>query len=181
MALPTLVVQRTSSQTFSASAKTAVSWSTASTNSGPSSWWASGSPTDIVMPYAGPYLVSLVACWDEVDLGDRHLWLSEGTDVTDDTKRRAQDSYTSTDASEAGIFSRLSQTIVVPTAGTTYQVGVSYTGGANFLELQFAHPPAQASFTYLGGVQAYADSVAEGVIAAYPPMARVGALCQPIG
>jgi len=61
-----LVVRTTTSAAINDSADTAVIFTAATRNTGPASWWSAVTPTNIVMPYAGPYFVSLHLTWDTV-------------------------------------------------------------------------------------------------------------------
>ena len=63
--LPTLVLARTTTLSISDNTHTAVTFDSQVRNTGPSSWWSAGTPTQIVMPYAGPYLMTASATFSE--------------------------------------------------------------------------------------------------------------------
>ncbi len=63
MSNPTLLLHRTTNQTINQSTDTAISWSSAIKNTGPSSWWAVGTPTQIVLPWAGLYRFDIKVFW----------------------------------------------------------------------------------------------------------------------
>ncbi len=153
MPIPTLILDRAANQTpVTVSTKTPVSWDALAFNNGPTSWWDSGTPQNIVMPWIGPYFVNLTVCWDEVTTGIRSCFVCSGTDVTDDASRvlsKARMASAGTGL-ESTVWSKCGGVVMVPQENSIYCAGAHYTGSTNFLETQFAHGAAALSIMYLG-------------------------------
>lgn len=77
-----LVLRQTSAQTAIANqTDTAIVWNSAEYNSGPASWWSAGAPTQIVTPWAGPYLFSCQVRFNESATGRRCMHLNRTTTI----------------------------------------------------------------------------------------------------
>lgn len=152
--VPTLVVVRTTTQSIATSSDTAVSWSSALKNTGPSSWWSSGAATQIVMPWAGLYQVSFCVTWASNATGSRAAHLNRTTTISA-ANLRMGDARSSNVNLEDGRTVNCSQILYEATAGTAYVLAAFQSSGGNLniddMQASNGYPgKAFASFVYLG-------------------------------
>jgi len=151
MGMPCLLLTYTTfSFSVTSGIETAIPWTTVDYNSGPESWWDSGTPSQIVMPWVGPYLFTANVYWDEVAGGLRSAYLVKGTDVTDINTRVANQSHIAATNTESYLNNKVTQVIQTTQENEVYTVGVHSSGTVGALEAQWDHPAACASFVYLG-------------------------------
>lgn len=150
---PTLLLHRTTTQSINSGSDTAVSWSSAIRNTGPSTWWESAAPTNIVIPFTGLYQVNYFNGWAAPNNGPRsaHLHKGGGTiSAGNFVMGHAITATTSTEPSESVEFNGVAQF----TAGDTYKLAVyqSNSGAtAATLDHNFTSTPmASFAMTYLG-------------------------------
>lgn len=150
---PTLLLHRTTTQSINSGADTAVSWSSAIRNTGPSTWWESAAPTNIVIPFTGLYQVNYFNGWAAPNNGPRsaHLHKGGGTiSAGNFVMGHAITATTSTEPSESVEFNGVAQF----TAGDTYKLAAyqSNSGAtAATLDHNFSSTPmASFAMTYLG-------------------------------
>lgn len=152
--VPALLLQRTTTQAIATSTDTAISWSSATKNTGPTSWWSSGSATQIVMPWAGLYQVSVGVNWASNATGIRVVHLNETTSIAVANMRGGCSIAGST--AEAGRSQTFTQTIYVATAGTVFVVPVwQSSGGSLNIDDAFTNsgiPLASCGVVYLGNI-----------------------------
>lgn len=143
----TLILHKTSTGNIPTNTSTAILWSSAPVNTGPSGWWTSGS--DVVVPWAGPYLVTLEVLYDENATGRRCVYLQRGAGSISAPNFVAGSCRAGTSADEDGIMAKF--TGVLSLAADTYQVAAYQNSGVTLaLEAEFASPICYASFSYLG-------------------------------
>ncbi|MFD4474689.1 right-handed parallel beta-helix repeat-containing protein [Streptomyces sp. NPDC058471] len=149
---PTLVVRRVTTQSVTSATDTAVAWSSALKNTGPTTWWASGAANNIVLPWAGLYHVTAYLTWASNASGVRAMHLNRTTTIAT-SNFIAADATAETTTQEGGRTLNFSTVIDEPTAGTTY-VLAAYQSSGGALNIDDVQPGQQAkawmSFTYLG-------------------------------
>lgn len=146
----TLLVYQTSPQSIPDSTDTAVVWDTEQVNTGPANWWDSGSASDIVIPWVGPYLVTVAVLFNEVTTGRRCIHLTRGTSLSTESFVCGMCIGTGT-TSEANSQCRFSG-VVYLSSGIHRLAAWQNSGGSLPTEVNHGYPyTAYASFTYLGG------------------------------
>ncbi len=132
---------------------TEIPWSSVEVNTGPSSWWSSGAASQIVMPYAGPYLVTMQTCWaTDANVARRHMRLSKTTTVSDANTVLAT-AWPNPASGEPARHGTHTQVINVATAGDIYKMTAMQNSGAALnltAGVNSAIQPASISITYLG-------------------------------
>lgn len=147
---PSLSLVRSTAQSIPHNTFTAISWSSQLANiEGPGTWWASGSPTQIVMPWAGLYRVTINCAWDNISGNARMVFLNSTTTLSYANMVNSN-AITAFSSSEPGAHTNLECTLNVASASDVYVVGVIQDQGAAVeLKTRHAQVPAMATFTYL--------------------------------
>ncbi len=131
MGLPTLMVVRSTDLTgLAQNGDRSVPWSSAPVNTGPSTWWSSGAASNVVMPWAGPYLCNIHVAWDSNTTGRRSIHLNRSTTVNS-ANFEIGHGIESTYSTEASAYQQISEILEVPTAGETYILTVFHNAGTS--------------------------------------------------
>ncbi len=149
--LPCLLLFRTTDQTITTATRTAISWSSVAMNTGPSQWWASGSPTIVKLPWPGLYIVSAYAGWATHGTGSRSIYLNRTSTIS--TANHVGGDVRDMNTTEADGNQHFTTVIYEATAGTEYVVSARQDSGGDLAIAKWmSGQPAQAwiSFTYLG-------------------------------
>lgn len=149
---PTLTLVRSTSQSIGNATATAISWSSQVANiGGPGTWWASGSPTQIIMPYVGLYRVNLNICWTPTVSSTRHMYLWNHASTHDFSTVVACNAVDMFGSTEQAAHSDLATVVNIASAGQVLVAGVlQSTGGSLDIAARHLQSPAMITFTYLG-------------------------------
>lgn len=149
---PTLLLRQTAAQNITSTSATDLNWGSAIHNSGPSAWWSSGSPSSIVMPYTGAYLLTAQIYAPGSSAGYRMLSLlnSNGDVLLNNAVQWAETTEGGGYVELSGVFKHSD----LSAEGASYRMSVYQTSGTTLSTTPIHGFPhrAFASFTYLGAV-----------------------------
>lgn len=151
-AQPFIVLQRTTNQAVAHNTFVAVSWSSQVTNQGgPGTWWASGTPTQLVMPWAGLYRAEVNLCWEQNSSNERSVYLHQGTTLSYGNIVAANGAQNYGSFQENTHHSDLSYVFNVASASTVFLI-IAYQNSGSSLNLTTRHAqiPGVLTITYLG-------------------------------
>jgi len=151
--LKTLKLVRSTSQSISNNTEQAISWNSAEINTGPASWWSPGSPTQIVMPWAGLYLMTFHCSWASSSAGIRLAHLNQTTTISAANQRTGTGLNPNGHTDESNAYLAYTMVVNVPAAGTVYVKTVFQNSGAALdLRTRVGQiQPATLTFAYLDG------------------------------
>ena len=151
--LKTLKLVRTTAQAILSVTHTAISWSSVDTNTGPASWWSSGTPERIVMPWAGLYLFDFACVWTASATGFRAAHINKTTTISTSNFVAGTGHYCNA-TSENSWHDNWSTVVYAASAGDIYQLTVYSSTSSQSVQANAAFPlmePAVLSVTYLEG------------------------------